>query len=92
MAKKKKTQLKPVVRGFATTSVPRRAATEEVSAVDGQTHQATGVQGDKEGHGTVDKKDPEEILLQSYVDKLQERTEKEISRYRYAVRSDLVVG
>lgn len=92
MAKKKKTQLKPVVRGFATTSVPRKATAEEVSAADGQTHQAADVQEDKEGDDTVDKKDAEETLLQSYVDKLQERTEKEISRYRYTVRSDLVVG
>lgn len=92
MAKKKKTQLKPVVRGFATTSVPRRVTAEEVSAADGQTDQVTDVQEDKEGYGIADKKDAEEILLQSYVDKLQERTEKEITRYRYAVRSDLVIG
>lgn len=29
MAKKKKTQLKPVVRGFATTSVPKKVVTQE---------------------------------------------------------------
>ena len=57
---------------------------------DGQTHQATDVQRDKGGYETTDTKETEEVLLQSYVDKLQERTEKDISRYRYAVRSDSV--
>ena len=100
MPKKKKTQLKPVARGFATTSVPKKQ-TEEIpgvldipATIGGDTQPIEGAQ--KAGSDAVqtlledlglDK--AEEQSLQNLVDKLQEKTEKEISRTikvcRYAV-------
>ncbi|KAF5375077.1 hypothetical protein D9758_000153 [Tetrapyrgos nigripes] len=89
MAKKKKTQLKPVARGFATTSVPKKVveAEEEVPVA------ATAGSGsiEQNGHGTppTDKgvapevdnpPDPEEESLQSMMDKFQEKVEKEVVR------------
>ena len=86
MPKKKKTQLKPVHRGFAVTSVPKKAPPEplpsqhEPDANGGsassevphtaQTHEAA--EGEALG--------PEERSLQELVDRLQEKTEKEIVR------------
>lgn len=95
MAKKKKTQLKPVARGFATTSVPKKAA-----SVEEDTELSVSVAGCLEeeaplaDHGTisgsttlvqtaVDEFDPdkvEEQSLQNLVDRLQTTTEKDIVR------------
>jgi ATP-dependent RNA helicase DHX29 len=93
MAKKKKTQLKPVVRGFATTSVPKKAVPvgedaepstsvtsieEDVpKAANQPTSAATPTQA------LADEFDPnkvEEQSLQNLVDRLQLTTEKDIVR------------
>lgn len=89
--KKKKTQLKPVVRGFATTSQPKKI-TQDVAVNSSETFSL-----DVEPEGSKDCPpestqpapsppmfDPDSVnhqFLQSLVDKLQEKTEKEISRY-----------
>ncbi|KAG6842553.1 hypothetical protein C0991_000079 [Blastosporella zonata] len=101
MAKKKKTQLKPVARGFATTSVPRKITVEvsetennsddkpegPVIAVSGET--LAGVTNISDTPD--DEFDPEKVedqSLQNLVDKLQEKTEKEITRAVKAIELD----
>jgi len=84
MAKKKKTQLKPVSRGFATTSVPKKVVEKEpVIAPEEQenvpdaiidTQAVNEVQEEPSVSAGPDKQ------LQSLVDRLQEKTEKEITR------------
>jgi ATP-dependent RNA helicase DHX29 len=91
--KKKKTQLKPVARGFATTSVPKKVVPvvedplPEVPTDTGDTSSAAQhAAGPKESTadgGTVEEfslEKVEEQALQNIVDKLQEKTEKEINR------------
>lgn len=95
MAKKKKTQLKPVARGFATTSVPKKVVPEEEPPSGDDLIASTGdesalkptIPGGGQGSQPVapveDEYDPdkaEEQSLQNLVDKLQDRTEKEIVR------------
>lgn len=104
MAKKKKTQLKPVARPFATASVPKKVVPELVleevpdgSAVPGDDNQASGdgdtQRVDSKGSARstkVSAPEPEseevkalraeELELQGLVDKLQDKTEKEINR------------
>ena len=89
MAKKKKTQLKPVQRTFATTSIPKKQVptTEETEEVDEGT--ATN-QDSSAGHssmnpsGTKDSVEdtisPLEMKLQEIVSRLQEKTDKEVGR------------
>jgi ATP-dependent RNA helicase DHX29 len=90
MAKKKKTQLRPVVRGFATTSVPKKVSTPELAPdVDNQDNRDGDIGIPLEvGQGTNDVlvaqsqgEGSEEQSLQNLVDRLQEKTEKEITRY-----------
>ncbi|KAF9452647.1 P-loop containing nucleoside triphosphate hydrolase protein [Macrolepiota fuliginosa MF-IS2] len=106
MAKKKKTQLKPVARGFATVSVPKKPApaeeiedtTKESSVLslskDGDGHQEKRNEGSgSAGQSTtmVDEFDPEKVeeqSLQSLVDRLQEKTEKEILRTIKGIETD----
>ena len=94
MAKKKKTQLKPVARGFATTSLPKKIIpTPEVlsdkimpdllksspdTAIASEYGSASpdNVASKEANHNPI-----EEQYLQDLVDKLQEKTEKEILRY-----------
>lgn len=97
MAKKKKTQLRPVARGFATTSVPKKNPppdlpvpnadddVEEPLKVEQGTEEVLVTTAQCEGSGTG------EQLLQSMVDKLQEKTEKEITRYSTDTRSLLLL-
>jgi ATP-dependent RNA helicase DHX29 len=92
MAKKKKTQLKPVARGFATTSVPKKATqTEEeieVGVVTGTEEEGTKTENDRKPDNVVsvlqneefDLDKVEEQSLQNLVDRLQEKTEREVSR------------
>lgn len=95
MAKKKKTQLKPVARGFATTSVPKKVVQEEeppggadpVASAGEESAPGPGVLGNGIGPEpvapVVEEYDPdkaEEQSLQNLVDKLQDKTEKEIVR------------
>jgi ATP-dependent RNA helicase DHX29 len=102
MAKKKKTQLKPVARPFATASVPKKVVPELVveevpngSAVPGDDNRGSGDGDTLDSQGsTPSTKIPapepeseevkalraEELELQGLVDKLQDKTEKEINR------------
>ena len=93
MAKKKRTQLKPIVRGFATTSQPKKVVPvvevpEETSQVEQQGIHDPEPDAQKLGSQTpgqplVDEFDPEKVeeqSLQNLVDKLQDKTEKEITR------------
>ncbi|EIN14170.1 P-loop containing nucleoside triphosphate hydrolase protein [Punctularia strigosozonata HHB-11173 SS5] len=91
MAKKKKTALKPVARGFATTSVPKKVVQEQAPEAEESSAEPT-LESGVSTHGTasaavkpdvVDGLDPvkaEEQSLQNLVDKFQEKTEKEIVR------------
>ncbi|KAK0506080.1 P-loop containing nucleoside triphosphate hydrolase protein [Armillaria luteobubalina] len=94
MAKKKKTQVKPVVRGFATTSVPKKVekvvepeevvdspSTQELAPEQPESLDLTKKGGSEEE--PTDEFDPEKVeeqSLQNLVDKLQEKTEREIVR------------
>lgn len=96
MAKKKKTQLKPIARGFATTSLPKKIVPESLpqpsvepeTPVEDATQSTEADTGDKSEPSTSPAKEDlnamsaEDTFLQSLVDKLQDKTEKEISRYR----------
>lgn len=86
MAKKKKTQLKPVARGVALTSIPKKVPLEQgdtkgeepstVGTPDVQDAQHREPVEDKALNGLS----AEERSLQDIVEKLQEKTEKEIVR------------
>ncbi|KAJ7597184.1 P-loop containing nucleoside triphosphate hydrolase protein [Mycena floridula] len=98
MAKtKKKTQLKPVVRGFATTSVPKKVIPEDEPVSVDAVPEISSFNSEEErpqdsGSGAQpDIVDPDRLLeqdLQDLVDKLQERTEKEIVRTVKAIEVD----
>ena len=102
MAKKKKTQLKPVVRGFATVSVAKKAAPvdaePEVEALPSQAEGSSTTQGpdgaNLSGVQTEsDASDPakaEEQHLQSLIDKFQDRVEKETVRTIKVIKSTLL--
>lgn len=93
--KKKKTQLKPVARGFATTSVPKKVVPPPPEPTDEAVGDAPTVESLSQGNkalATVDaSKHPgsagiskglgeEGQASQTLVDKFQEKTEKEIAR------------
>lgn len=93
MAKKKKTQLKPVARGFATTSQPKKVVPppeEPETAPETNPTETEDTPASSGGAATpvapqeaVDEFDPEKVeeqSLQNLVDKLQEKTEKDIVR------------
>lgn len=93
MAKKKKTQLKPVARGFATTSQPKKVVpppeepevTPEASTIDTEPAptDSAGAATPITSQDPVDDFDPEKVeeqSLQNLVDKLQEKTERDIVR------------
>lgn len=93
--KKKKTRLKPVARGFATTSVPKKVLppSEPVDDAVGDTPNADSQSQVKESTSNVEAQQQpgamsvstglggEDLASQTLVDKFQEKTEKEISRY-----------
>ncbi|KAH8100605.1 P-loop containing nucleoside triphosphate hydrolase protein [Cristinia sonorae] len=95
---KKKTQLKPVARGFATTSVPKKvtpAPEPEPVAVpsteSGAAQSHPNAPNSKETQGSsqiIPQVDPEQEYLQSCIDKHQERTEREINRTVKAIEQD----
>lgn len=100
MAKKKKTQLKPVARGFATTSQPKKVVpppeepepTPEANAVDAEPApiDSAGASTPVASQESVDDFDPEKVeeqSLQNLVDKFQEKTEKDIVRTVKVCRS-----
>jgi len=95
MAKKKKTQLKPVARGFTTTSLPKKTiptpevlfdkimpdlleSSPDASAIASEDGYASA---DVVANKVANHNNVEEQHLQGLVDKLQEKTEKEIMRY-----------
>jgi len=93
MAKKKKSQLKPVARGFATTSVPKKMVENEQEPDDAianptpeetndpsHSSTVTQVQSDAPKDHSFDLDKVEEQSLQNLVDKYQEKTEKETLR------------
>jgi ATP-dependent RNA helicase DHX29 len=89
MAKKKKTALKPVARGFATTSVPKKVVEPVEDVVDSSTAAEDANTSDAtashQGNGaapadSVAVLSAEEQALQSLTEKLQEKTEKEVIR------------
>ncbi|KAI0932374.1 hypothetical protein AcW2_001025 [Taiwanofungus camphoratus] len=90
MAKKKRTQLKPVARGFATTSVPKKvvqaveaeASTSDTSQPEVLEDVVASTSGDTLQSQT-EEYDPdkhEEMSLQLLVDKFQDKIEKEVVR------------
>ncbi|KAF8898608.1 P-loop containing nucleoside triphosphate hydrolase protein [Infundibulicybe gibba] len=103
MAKKKKTQLKPVDRGFATISVPKKVipieedmdrqpevANIENKAVDVIYTEDTSP-STPQTHG--DGFDPdlvEEQSLQNLIDKFQEKTEREITRIGFRLAERII--
>jgi ATP-dependent RNA helicase DHX29 len=101
MPKKKKTQLKPVARGFAVTSIPKKAPPEPPppSRHDSDANresESSEVPHSAQTHEPVEDKaiilqNAEERSLQDLVDKLQERVEKEIVR-TVKVRGDVAGG
>ncbi|KXN89904.1 ATP-dependent RNA helicase DHX29 [Leucoagaricus sp. SymC.cos] len=106
MAKKKKTQLKPVARGFATVSVPKKVTPpEDVEDHPKEASTASPVEdgADLEENGRkqsisasqnvvvideFESKKVEEQTLQNLVDRLQEKTEREIVRTLKGIETD----
>lgn len=103
MAKKKKSQLKPVARGFATTSVPKKVVeneqntddtiadttSEETPTIDASNSSTVApVQSDAPQDHSFDPDKVEEQSLQNLVDKYQEKTEKETLRTIKAIEVD----
>jgi ATP-dependent RNA helicase DHX29 len=90
MPKKKKTQLKPVARGFAVTSMPKKTAQENIDepgtisndrALDQHVQQKDHVSiTPNPDYKEQDSEKAEKQALQNLVDSLQEKTEKEIAR------------
>ena len=89
MAKKKKMQLKPVDRGFAVTSVPKKVIPSKVDAdpsnMGGETGEKDNMEqspddGSFSAGQRISPDAAEEQFLQDLVDRLQEKTEKEIAR------------
>lgn len=106
MAKKKKTALKPVVRGFATTSQAKKVIPEPspeetaVSEDDLQQKTQEGVAGangaeqasvDKQPAEGVDWEDDaklEEGVYQGYVERLQDKGDREVAKILKVSRYD----
>lgn len=96
MAKKKKSSLAPVNRGFATTSQAKKPvpiveepvepepSTEELKTTAKESNKEDGTKKDgSKGNGQDDWEDEiglEEGIYQGYVERLQEKGEKEINR------------
>lgn len=85
MAKKKKT-LKPVARGFATVSVPKKPVpSEQPDDIAERAGDTSGAQTSDTPTASVAPPEPdpetlEENALQTIVEKLQDKTEKDIVR------------
>lgn len=92
MGKRKKPQLKPVVRGFATTSVPSKKSLAEAESVASDTNdeQVTLNTSGETTKGTSAKsnevtlisseENPVDQTLQALVDKWQDKVERDIGR------------
>lgn len=85
MAKKKKT-LKPVARGFATVSVPKKPApSEEPQNTTEGTGDSPGIQSSEPPTTSVEPPQTDQAVLevtalQAIVEKFQDKTEKDIVR------------
>ena len=86
--KKKKTQLKPVARGFATTSVPKKVVEppKELETPDSK-DEASALPGKQPATNTLGAKavEPSSLsttdqALQNLIDKFQDKAEKDIVR------------
>ncbi|KAK0208360.1 P-loop containing nucleoside triphosphate hydrolase protein [Desarmillaria ectypa] len=102
MAKKKKTQVKPVVRGFTTTSVPKKVekVVESEEVVDSPPAKELPPEqpealdlvrkggSEKEPTDEFDPEKVEEQSLQNLVDRLQEKTERDMVRTLKAVEQE----
>jgi ATP-dependent RNA helicase DHX29 len=87
MPKKKKTQLKPVARGFAVTSIPKKAPPETPTNQDDEKGELTPPEAPQVARPdelvedeATSRQRAEERSLQDLVERLQEKTEKEIVR------------
>ena len=86
MPKKKKTQQKPIHRGFAVTSIPKKAPPERRDDSDAKVESASvelshiAQTHEPVEDETLSRQRAEEQSLQDLVNRLQERTEKEIVR------------
>ncbi|KAJ9118279.1 hypothetical protein QFC22_004190 [Naganishia vaughanmartiniae] len=102
MAKKKKTALKPVARGFATISQPKKVVPEAVSeepttAVDVSAQDQNDIlDGDTkpqevqagEGVDWEDDSKLEQGIYQGYVERLQEKGDREVAKVMKAIEFD----
>ncbi|KAH9857918.1 P-loop containing nucleoside triphosphate hydrolase protein [Lenzites betulinus] len=96
--KKKKTQLKPVARGFATTSVPKKVVEvpkepEPVptnDAPDASKDHASDpdASGQAPNGGDAPALSEEDQVLQTFIEKFQDKVEKEIVRTVKAIEQD----
>ncbi|KAI0639258.1 P-loop containing nucleoside triphosphate hydrolase protein [Trametes polyzona] len=95
--KKKKTQLKPVARGFATTSVPKKVVEipkepEPAPARDTSASSSDQPNGSSSEHADklsdIPVLNEEDQALQSLIDKFQDKVEKEIVRTVKAIEQD----
>lgn len=81
MAKKKKTQLKPVARGFATTSIPKKVVQVEPEPEPEPVPPVEPVaEGSTAGSAPGTTLDAGEQALQDLIEKYQDRTEKDVCR------------
>ncbi|PVG04614.1 P-loop containing nucleoside triphosphate hydrolase protein [Serendipita vermifera] len=92
--KKKKAQLKPVVRGFATTSVPSKKSINETDASP-QAQEAEQSQNIDEKRINnpsnvlqSESLSPDQQILKTIVEKWQEKTEREINRVLKGIEFD----
>ncbi|KAI0348676.1 P-loop containing nucleoside triphosphate hydrolase protein [Trametopsis cervina] len=102
MAKKKKTQLKPVARGFATTSVAKKPVPEDETPEDSGPNASTEAGdaqdsalsseniGSAQASGSASSAvlDPREQALQDLVDTFQDRIEREVTRTIKAIEQE----
>ncbi|KAH9944510.1 P-loop containing nucleoside triphosphate hydrolase protein [Epithele typhae] len=97
--KKKKTQLKPVARGFATTSVPKKvvepppeletAETKDISTPSNE--QVDTASANRQGTTSTDGPQAlsgEDEVLQGFVDRFQDKVEKDIVRAVKAIEQE----
>jgi ATP-dependent RNA helicase DHX29 len=86
MGKRKKSQLKPVARGFTTTSLYLAATENEAPSKPSSATEDEAPSGGSEVPGSIPGEaaggllEGDEQPLQDLVERLQEKTEKEITR------------
>ncbi|KAH9486800.1 putative helicase C15C4.05 [Psilocybe cubensis] len=100
MAKKKKTQLKPVARGFTTTSLPKKVVSGDIAEVERPSIEASVNTFGEDDDGKITQRiepveketssiiSSEEVDLQNLVDRHQDKTEREVSRTLKSIEVD----